>query len=185
MSHLLKLCFFFALLLPATSWAQATRTQRPKAAAPLKWQENRKLTWADFQAKAFPSDTKYALTTSDMKVGIACDGDAFSFTVEALFIPSESWTRSLSSDALLAHEQLHFDLTELHARKLRKTFAMLPAPCLVPEKEMQKLIDQAFADWHQMQEDYDHATNHGLNKEAQAAWQKLISAGLAQFAAVQ
>ena len=46
--------------------------------------------------------------------------------VYAHFYPDKSWViKEQSSEHILNHEQLHFDITELHARKFRKQLSTL------------------------------------------------------------
>ena len=43
------------------------------------------------------------------------------FEVNAFFYPNESWYKpDVCNNLILSHEQLHFDITELHARKFRQ-----------------------------------------------------------------
>lgn len=46
------------------------------------------------------------------------------FSIKTYFDPNESWML-LKNDYVLQHEQIHFDLTELYARKMRKSVESL------------------------------------------------------------
>ena len=46
------------------------------------------------------------------------------YTVSAYFYPTRSWYKpEVCNDVTLMHEQLHFDITELYARKMSKQLA--------------------------------------------------------------
>ena len=50
----------------------------------------------------------------------------FGSTAQATFDPNTSWVRNpkTASEALLRHEQLHFDITEVYARLMRQKLAL-------------------------------------------------------------
>jgi hypothetical protein len=95
----------------------------------IPWRANRKLTWDDFTKKRDngPNGLK-ALTTAGIGVEFECNGPEPRIVVKCNFRKKESWTRTTESDVLLAHEQLHFDVTELYARKLRQKLSELRDP---------------------------------------------------------
>lgn len=114
---------------------------------------------------------------------VKCEGDQLKFKVEAVFNPKESWSRNKKSAELLAHEQLHFDLTELHARILRKTLAQLPNACNRGAADLNKYANQAFNNWHKEQDLYDAQVRHGLDKEKQNEWMASVEARLLELEA--
>src|SRR5690606_34314099 len=91
---------------------------------------------------------------------------------------SESWTKDRTNADLLAHEQAHFDITELHARKLRLAFSLLPDGCVLNSEQISDLVNPIYAESDKMQTDYDKTTRHGLDKAAQEQWEILISESL-------
>ncbi|CAI2767896.1 hypothetical protein [Flavobacterium collinsii] len=90
------------------------------------WSKSKKLVWEDF--KGIPDTVgsiMLAETTSTIKFEYNVTNNVLtSYKIESIFIKSRSWT--ITNDMqLLAHEQLHFDITELYARKIRKAFDSL------------------------------------------------------------
>ena len=90
----------------------------------IEWDASRKLTWEDFRGSV-PLDAVPAATTAS---GISYEYSAnlmhhevyLDFEVTAYFYPNESWYTPDSCDAfILQHEQLHFDISEVFARKMR------------------------------------------------------------------
>lgn len=121
-------CFVLLAACPE-SFAQ-TILHPPANRGVICWQEGVKLRWKDFQAVNYPADGRDAL---DIRVGACCasevsvlpykdDKGKLNFLVESVFIKNKSWVRDSSlliNKVQLAHEQLHFDINELFARKIR------------------------------------------------------------------
>jgi hypothetical protein len=101
--------------------------------------------------------------------------------------PSLSWAASQGRSAnVLDHEQRHFDLNEVYARKLLSLLA-LPHALGTGKDEvrtaLRKEINVAAAAVldmaSQMQSLYDDETAHGMNADVQANWAAKIDAWLA------
>lgn len=90
------------------------------------WDTDRKLVWDDFKGTADAGMPNIeALTASTIEVSTSYyENEVPKFNVASFFIKSQSWTKT-DSDFTLEHEQLHFDITEIHARKIRKAFDSL------------------------------------------------------------
>jgi len=150
----------------------------------LDWKGGRKLTWADFQATPPVQSAHAALTNSGINLDLKLQNREFNVKVYARFNPDKSWKRSdiEKSDYLLAHEQLHFDITELYARKLRKAF-------LTRSWKENENVNDIFNDLYQSNQDqlwkvqdiYDAETEHSIKKESQAKWSKAVSDSLKMF----
>lgn len=96
------------------------------------WQENKKLKIQDFKA-----DNKDTIKVNQQQFlgaisAIRIEYSSFQrnknsvpdFSIKTYFDPNESWML-LKNDYVLQHEQIHFDLTELYARKMRKSVESL------------------------------------------------------------
>lgn len=147
----------------------------------LVWKPEARLTWEDFRAVPGPRERLHALTSSDLNVQVSCTDDKLTVDVQAVFRPLESWSKSKDSAPLLAHEQAHFDLTEVHARLLRLSLLKLRMSCQQARTQLQPLVDGAFSTWQKEQDRYDAETNHGLDEKAQARWEKKIGQLLAKL----
>jgi len=150
----------------------------------LDWNERRKLIWSDFQAEPPVQSAHAALTNSGINLDLRLENKEFNVKVHARFNPDKSWKRRdiENSEYLLAHEQLHFDLTELYARKLRKAF-------LTRKWKENENVNAIFNDLYQsnqtllwkVQEIYDAETEHSINREAQARWSGAVADSLEMF----
>ena len=92
----------------------------------LSWNESYKLSWQDFKAKPNTNDSAVAITASGITFGFSIrqtdkkEVVSFSSEVHAHFYPEQSWYKIEQVDNhILGHEQLHFNITELFARKFR------------------------------------------------------------------
>ena len=92
------------------------------------WEKGKKLSWKDFKGKPPQNSGAAAITGS----GITYQFSSYyrngrrqlDFTVSTFFYPNSSWYRpELCNNLILSHEQLHFDITEIYARKMRKELA--------------------------------------------------------------
>ncbi len=95
------------------------------------------------------------------------------YTVETFFYTDKSWVRPDSkSDYLLKHEQLHFDISELYARKLREKLAKVDSSKLNKDssKYLNKLYEEVAAERVEMQDQFDKETDHSKNKETELKW---------------
>lgn len=143
------------------------------------WEENA-LTWQDFHAPPDPNSPFSANTSSGISYSWSLKtsvlGKEYQFEVESFFNPQRSWVKDSNSVHLLAHEQLHFDITELHARKLRKAMVEFD---FKKSREVKSSLQEIYKNVEReralMQEKFDKETKHSMNEEAQLKWQKYVT----------
>jgi hypothetical protein len=122
------------------------------------------------------TSTAAAVTTYALAWETACTTDGFSFRVASVFLPDQSWVRVSVLDRLeesqrtLAHEQAHFDISEIHARRTRQAFSRLSTPCRLTEQQLSEIVQPIVDADQAMQTRYDEETAHGLNQRQQEAW---------------
>jgi hypothetical protein len=110
-----------------------------------------------------------------------CQGQAFQFLVVAAVLPHESWVkpRVLADPAenrrTLGHEQTHFNLTEVYARRMRKYFAEFINPCTASGDLLKTSAERLVRDESAAQALYDLETQHGLAPTRQKAWDTDVS----------
>lgn len=141
--------------------------------SPIEW---RKLSWSDFRGE---SDNKghAAGSATDLILQTNVKNGKFYFTVKAFFVPEKSFTIT-RNEKVLAHEQVHFDITELFARKLRKE--LKPFEGCHPKNwyRVSKIYDSISVCLNEMQVQYDLETEHSLNEAMQQKWINYISTQL-------
>ncbi len=143
----------------------------------IAWKASRRLTWNDFKAPADEKDPLHALTATNIDMKAKCDNGELKVKVESVFSAKESWSKNKKSDRLLFHEQLHFDITEIYARRLRKELTNLKGACETPDL-INKVTERVFEEWKKQEDVYDHETNHGLDQEKMKIWADKITAEL-------
>lgn len=152
------------------------------------WKENA-LTWEDFRAEPDENSTFQANTSAGLSYswGTRNENGLVSLNYEVLsyFNPGNSWVfpESRGSEYLLSHEQLHFDITELHARKLRKKLSEINSGDLGkdPRKVLNRLYENIEKERAAMQFQYDKETNHSINREAQRHWQEYVKREIKKY----
>ena len=159
-------------------------TTKP-VAVPIVWSATRPLTVADFQSRPKPYEKLAALTTTEIRAGAACRDFVFTGTVQATFDPGASWFRDPKNftPALLRHEQMHFDITEVYARIMRQKLLVFQAKvnCAKLQPAFNNFTKSVYAEWDREQNRYDLETNHGLNAVRQAYWEKQTQLKLEQL----
>jgi len=142
----------------------------------IAWQENNKLTWADFKGEPKLNSGAAAETASGINFGFSvkevnANVVSFSTEVKAYFYPEKSWFRAEhNTPYILSHEQLHFDITELFARKLIKDISELKVSNSI-KSELKTLYQNNENALREFQKRYDEETNHSENPENQKKWQ--------------
>ena len=147
------------------------------------WNKARKLTWNDFKGEA-PSDTPVAaLTASGISYSFSSvqrgDEMEINYIVTANFYPSRSWYQpKYASSNVLAHEQLHFDITELFARKFRQRLdaTRFTKNIKAEVREIFKQINQELSEY---QDRYDLETNSSRLRDRQRIWQLKVRDAMA------
>lgn len=158
------------------------------------WQENRKLTWRDFQAKtseSHPGESLFAATAYAALVLTVAAGDAqagrHTLEVRAAFDKTRAWVRDSTLDKgrrMLAHEQGHFDICELVARKLRFQIAQVyQAGGDVFDRQFDQEVKCLLDELDTTNDLYDQETAHSLVGDQQKKWGARIQRELAALAA--
>lgn len=147
------------------------------------WDANTKLTWKDFKGNIPPDVVPAATTASGISYRYSANllhhEVRLDFEVNAFFYPNESWYKpEICNDFILAHEQLHFDIAELFARKMRKRLDETSFSDNV-KAEIKKIYKEILKELADFQELYDWETNFSRNREQQLRWNKEIAKALA------
>ncbi len=135
----------------------------------LKWSSSKKLSWNDYKASPDPSSTAAASTATHLGLSYSVKNSAFDFTVTSLFSQTKSWGRHKTAH-ILAHEQGHFDIAEVHARKLYQSLLAYSFNPKSFKKDLDKIYKKALLEKEKMQQLYDQETNHSINTEKQTEW---------------
>lgn len=136
----------------------------------LTWNENRKLTWNDFQGKPMDNTAEVAMTASSVEFYYYTKNNQVGWTVTAKYFPKLSWSKkNLQSDYILKHEQLHFDITELYTRLFRKRLKE-SVKSIKDMDKIKSISKQIMKEWNNEENDYDRETQHSTDEKKQAEW---------------
>ncbi len=155
--------------------AEAVALEEPKVDRVLHWSSYEKLNWQDFQGKPHP---KYphiaALTYSSIVYKYHCENDRLKIDVEANFRINDSWVRpEAMTQYYLDHEQLHFDITELYARKFREAVSNRAFTCDQVD-DFEVLANSVLDEWRHLENKYDLETHFSHDAEMQRDWYTFV-----------
>jgi hypothetical protein len=148
----------------------------------IPWQQHQPLTWNDFKGRPRRNTGEpSAVTDTGFRAQLECRADALDIRVAAEFYPNSSWVKiPRKSIELLHHEQGHFDLTELYARKMRKAIRDSKLGCEA-EAAGKKILAQLDREWEKAEKQYDAATSDGTDPVQQKEASEKIAQELAEL----
>ncbi|MEA1784984.1 DUF922 domain-containing protein [Arenibacter sp. GZD96] len=145
----------------------------------IPWTSERKLAWSDFRAIPEDRQAVAAMTASGISYQFAAemrneDEVHLTYTVDAYFYPDKSWYHPALADSLiLGHEQLHFDIAEVFARKMKKQLSETRFSMEV-KKEVKTIYTAIIKELNAFQNTYDQETNYARNKVNQLLWEQKV-----------
>jgi len=168
----LLLLFFFVKNNYAQSWKKL-------AGDTIIWSANYQLLKEDFKGK--PKGKNAGLTEAVIYFYPKENSGTMKFVVEAIFVKSKSFLRG-DSKYVMQHEQLHFDITEVNARRLRKRIMEKDFTKVKNISEViQSFFNKTNAEWNHEQMMYDKDTEHGMNPAKQDIWNAKVAAELKEL----
>lgn len=164
------IAFLFPLWLPAQDPGEEL----------INWSGTRKLTWADYKARPDRNSDAAATTTTYLVFSYHLSNHDFSFRIESKFSRTRSW--GLHKTAyILAHEQGHFDIAEIFARKFYRQLKEYKFNRRTYQQDLKRIYNDILDEKEAFQNDYDRDTNHSINKEKQEEWLKKIAKLLKEY----
>lgn len=151
----------------------------------LVWEEERLLSWEDFKGSPDYLLNFAATTNSGMSHSYTLDSegvlDKSRSEVLAHFYSTFSWYKPADTTAaILRHEQSHFDITEMHARKLRKRIEQYNFTVNSKEeiKQLYQLTEQERVATQRL---FDKETEHSRLMNYERLWEKRIKDSLKKY----
>jgi hypothetical protein len=180
----LKTDLLFHIFLIATVAADAAYGEsHPRA---LKWGQHPALGWDDFKGRPRRNTGEpSAVTDTGFRAQLECRNGALDIRVEAEFYINSSWVKpGRKSAELLRHEQGHFDLTEVYARKIKKAIEEAKIGCAddrQAEAAGKKIFDRLDQEWEKAEKQYDAETRDGTDLVKQGLALEKIARDLADL----
>ena len=160
----------------------ASDFENPEFSNELKWHETPTLTWDNFKARPQRYADHHALTTWGISYSATFDNRGkIEAEVYCFFDERKSWVKKDGSQYLLRHEQLHFDLGEVYARKMRKELSEFEFSYRTFNSDLQKIYNDHMNACTREQSRYDRETDHSLKREKQKQWDEKITRQLREL----
>ncbi|HWR33133.1 MAG TPA: DUF922 domain-containing protein [Chitinophagaceae bacterium] len=163
MKYFLGLLIFIPVILSA----------QPKDEELLEWSASKRFTWNDYKSSPDPSSDAAASTTTYLSIEYNITSTSFGYKIKSRFSKTRSWGLH-KTDYILAHEQGHFDIAEIFARKLNKRMSEYIFDWKNYKQDLKKIYQDVMDEKEEIQNKYDEETNHSINKEKQEEWLKKI-----------
>lgn len=140
------------------------------------WSDDRPLTWSDFQG-----DPNYdygdisALTSSGILHFKGCENDKIIYEIKAYFEKDYSWVKEEAlTDHHLQHEQIHFDITQLYAKKLKNALDKKEFRC-GEEAQFDSFVQDFMMKWQKAQINYDLYSHYSMKHPEQSEWKHKVA----------
>lgn len=144
----------------------------------IEWRKDVKLNWSNFQGIPDKTSEYMAMTFTKIKsVPVYYDSDSIIYNIANSFNSIESWSRDKNSSSLLKHEKLHFDISELVTRMVRKEYSETR---IVDLETTYSKLSEIFKYYTVTIKDsinalYDEQTKHGTVASKQQEWELMIT----------
>jgi len=169
-----KLLFSALFLIPLFSLSQETGEEL------IYWNNSKRLTWSDYKGNADPSSSAAASTATYLGIEYNFGKEGLTYKITCSFSKNRSWGRH-KDDHILSHEQGHFDIAEVFARKLNMKMKSYQFDKNTFKTDLKKIYQDIIDEKERTQNEYDDETNHSINKERQAEWLKKIEKMLDEY----
>ncbi|MBD0331667.1 MAG: DUF922 domain-containing protein [Chitinophagaceae bacterium] len=145
----------------------------------IPWAPDRKLTWEDFQCEPKHNTDAVASTSTSLGIAYQIKNSNLVYQINCSFSKAKSWGL-VKTPYILTHEQGHFDITELFARKLHKALKEYILNRATFQKDINRIYEQIIEEKEAFQAAYDGETDHSRSRQAQLEWLEKIDELLAQ-----
>jgi hypothetical protein len=140
----------------------------------IEWSSAKRLTWDDYLAKPSSLSDAAAITSTALGIEYHIRNALLTYKITCRFSKTRSWGK-YKTNYILQHEQGHFDITEIFARKLAmeiKEYRFNPRKY---QDDLGKIYKRVMNEKEEYQNKYDTETDYSRDKEKQAEWLKKIN----------
>jgi hypothetical protein len=145
----------------------------------IPWKMERLLAWDDFLCAPQKQGDAVASTSTSLGIAYQLKNNKLSYKITCHFSKHKSWG-SLKTEYILAHEQAHFDITELHARKLYEALYNYEYKPASFKNDIAAIYERIVKEKEEMQEAYDGETDHSRKRRLQYDWLEKIDKMLSE-----
>lgn len=149
------------------------------------WNKDQKLSWEDFKGSPSSSSPFAASTATginfEYSYSLHKNRVELTYKVQSFFLAEASWhIPTKVTQSILDHEQTHFDISELHARILRKRLSGRKFSQNI-KNEVETIYLQVEEQRKAMQNKFDLETNHSINHEKELLWEARVAKKLQEY----
>lgn len=144
----------------------------------IPWTPSQRLSWDDFLCEPKTGTDAVASTSTSLGIAYQMQNGQLSFHITCKFSKVKSWGL-MKTDYILAHEQGHFDITEIFARKLNEALLNYEFNKKTFRKDINDIYQSVVKQKEEYQKMYDGETDHSRNKKLQYEWLEKIQELLA------
>jgi predicted secreted Zn-dependent protease len=170
---------------PVTIVADTSITLKTESDEFIPWTFTQKLTWDDFQCEPHKGTDAVASTSTSLGIAYQLVDGKLTYHITCNFSKIKSWGL-MKTDYILAHEQGHFDITEIFARKLNEALQNYDFNRKNFKRDINEIYQSIVRQKEEYQKNYDAESDHSRNRKIQYEWLEKIDKLLAetdQFAA--
>lgn len=140
----------------------------------IDWSQEKRLEWDDFKAAPVKNSDAAALTATHLGFSYSFVNNQVSYDIMCRFDKSKSWGL-VKNDWILKHEQGHFDIAEIFARRLNKSVSEYLFNKKTFQKDLDNIYKKVIADKEAYQQEYDTGSDFSRSKKNQNEWLKIIA----------
>lgn len=152
-------------LITATAWTKEKKENEEF----IPWTVERLLTWNDFKSPPRQGTDAVASTSTTLGLNYILKNGRLEYEITCNFSKKRSWGL-VKTDYILAHEQAHFDITELFARKLHQQLQAYTPNRKTFQKDINTIYENVVKAKEAFQRLYDAETDHSRKRVHQEEW---------------
>lgn len=158
---------------PETKFEALLPSDREEDDEFIPWQWERRLTWDDFLCEPKRNTDAVASTSTALGIAYQIRDNKLTYQITCNFSKARSWGL-VKTPYILAHEQGHFDITEIFARKLHQVLANYQLDRKSFKQDINTIYQTIVKAKEGFQMAYDKETDHSRNKTRQQEWLERI-----------
>ncbi|MBA3899877.1 MAG: DUF922 domain-containing protein [Bacteroidetes bacterium] len=171
----LKYLSFLAVIILFSSY----QSEKPDY---IYWKDDSELSWEAFKGKPKVYSKGGAAAFTGIDRYFTYESKSLTIIVIAFFSKSKSWVKEEDkTSSTLAHEQLHFDISELYARKMRKKYRENRFKKRNFKEDFNKIAEKILVELNLFQNIYDKETTNPRNEEKQQEWAERVKKELLEL----
>lgn len=147
----------------------------------IPWENDKRLIWEDFLCEPKVGTDAVASTSTSLGIAYQLNDGELKYHITCYFNKEKSWGL-MKTDYILAHEQGHFDITEVFARRLNQALQNYQFNRKTFKKDIGQIYQAIVSQKEEYQKTYDAQTDHSRNRKVQYDWLEKIDGLLAETA---